>query len=199
MRRQNCEGGMKIFAGFVASTLILLLSFQNCQKPPHPDEINQPSNFVGAQKIDLNQEVVESVNLMYQDSKVVTKASNNYTVLYNKTLQIDLNTGIILESSDIDSATANYCLSDELKSELVSILKSSQVCKAGSQSSGQVCGQAIRLPYAQLITSRDQFDLGSASDTCGSNAIDLCDSQPDLLKGYIQNLKTQYKQLSCPN
>lgn len=192
---------MKIILGGLTSLLILLLSFQNCQKPPHPDEINQSAlNLAGsAQKIDLNQEVVESINLIYQDSKVVTKASNNYTVIYNKTLQIDLNTGIILESSDIDSNTANYCLTESLKSELVSILKASQVCKAGNQPSGQVCGQAMRLPYAQLITSRDQFDLGSASDTCGSNAIDLCDSQPDLLKGYIQNLKSQYKQLPCPN
>lgn len=192
---------MKILAGTLASALILLLSFQNCQKPPHPDEINQSALNLqgGSQKIDLNHEVVESVNLIYQDSKVVSKANNSYTVVYNKTLQVDLNTGIILESSDIETVTANYCLTEALKNELVSILKSSQVCKSGAQVSGQVCGQSMKLPYAQLITSRDQFDLGSASDTCGSNAIDLCDAQPDLLKGYIQNLKSQYKQLSCPN
>ncbi|MEQ1722301.1 MAG: hypothetical protein ABL930_03940 [Pseudobdellovibrio sp.] len=192
---------MKLILGGLVVILTLLLSFQNCQKPPHADEINQVSlGSSAAQKVDLNQEVIGSVNLIFEDSKIVTKAGHSYQVLYNKTLKVDLNTGVIVESSDINSNTANYCLNEELKSELVSILKASQVCKSGSVTSSQeVCGQAIQLPYAQLITSREQFDLGSASDTCGNNSVDLCEDQPSLLKGYIQNLKAIYKQQSCSN
>jgi hypothetical protein len=192
---------MKLVIGGLAVVLTLLLSFQNCQKPPHPDEINQVSlNLNTAQKIDLNQEVVDSVNLIFQDSKVVSKAGHNYQVLYNKTLNVDLKTGVIVESSDIDSSTANYCLTQALKNELVSIIKASQVCRTGvDQNNQQVCGQAIQLPYAQLITSREQFNLGSASDTCGNNSIDLCEDQPNLLKGYILSLKNSYKQLTCSN
>jgi hypothetical protein len=192
---------MKLVLGGLLVIFTLLLSFQNCQKPPHPDEINQVSlNLNTAQKVDLNQEVIVSVSLVFQDSKVVTKAGHNYQVLYNKTLDVDLKTGAIVERSDIDSSTANYCLTQALKNELVSILKASQVCKSGeAQNNQQVCGQAIQPPYAQLITSREQFDLGSASDTCGNNSIDLCEDQPNLLKGFIQSLKSSYKQLTCSN
>jgi hypothetical protein len=190
---------MKLFLGGLIVALTLLLSFQNCQKPPHPDEINLVSlNAELSQKVDLNQEMLDKVSLVFQDSKIVTKAGHSYQVLFSKTLQIDLSSGVILESSDIDSTTAHYCLTEDIKNELVSILKASQICKSGpAQNNQQVCGQSIQLPYAQVLTSRETFDLGSASDTCGNNSVDLCDEQPILLKGFIQSLKAQYKQLTC--
>lgn len=193
---------MKItLVSILFSALVLLISFQNCQKPPYADEISgRAIKDVGSsEKIDLNQEAVNSINFLIQDSKVVTKAGNSYQIIYKKILQIDLKTGVILESSDLSAETVNYCLTDSLKNELVSILKSSQVCKSQPNlPAGTACTQVMKLPYAQVFTSKDQFDLGSASDGCGHNGIDLCNDLPIVLKGYIENIKNQYQQLACP-
>lgn len=188
-------------ASSIAATFILLISFQNCQKPPHPDEINgQPIRAVASSsKIDLNQEAVLSVNFVVQDTKVITKAGNSYQINYNKILQIDLKTGIISESSDLSSEILTYCLTEALRNELVSILKSSQVCKLQQNlPAGTVCSQVMKMAYAQVFTTREHYDLGAASDGCGSNSMDLCDNQSSLLKGYIEAVKKQYQQLACP-
>lgn len=187
--------------GVAVGVLILLFSFQNCQKPPYPDVISsQNLKTIGSTgKIDLNQEVVDSVSFLVQATKTVTQAGSFYQINYNKILNIDLKTGIISESSDMSSETVNYCLTESLKDELVAIIKSSQICRTQpTLQEGAVCAQVVKMPYAQLFTSREQFDLGSASDSCGSNGVDLCGDQVNLLKGYIEAVKNQYQQLVCP-
>lgn len=186
----------------VFSTFILLISFQNCQQPPHPDEINgngvTASNVVSANKVDLGSESVNGVEFMVEDTKVLTKAGYSYQVKYNKVLAVDLDTGVMTESSDVDSSVNTYCLPANLKNELISILKSSQVCRGDSVlEDGKVCAQSIKLPYASVVTSKGSYDLGSASDACGSNLIDLCDGQSDTLKGFIAAVKSQYSGMSC--
>ena len=179
---------------------ILLFSFQNCQNSSPPNETRSQalnSLSTGA-AIDLNQESMTSVNFLMSDSKVVHQAGNSYQINYNKKLQIDLKTGEISVTNDLDSQTDSYCLTESLKNELVTILKSSQICKTQPNlPEGQVCTQALRLAYAQVQTQRENFDLGSATDGCGNNAVDLCGDQPNLLKGYIENIKKQYSQLMC--
>lgn len=190
----------KLITSITASAFILLISFQNCQKPPYPDEINglNVNAVPSLGKIDLSKEEIISINFVIQDTQAVTKAGNTYQINYNKILEIDLKTGIIRESSDLDSTSSTFCLSESLKNELVSILKSSQVCrKQPTLPSGTVCTQVMKMPYAQLMTLGAQFDLGSATDGCGSNSLDLCDDQPDILKGYIEAIKKQYLQLAC--
>lgn len=191
----------KVVVGAITAALIILFSFQNCQKPPYPDVISsQNLQSVGSSdKIDLNQEAVDSVSFLVQETKIVTKAGNSYQINYNKILNINLKTGVLSEGSDLGSETVNYCLTESLKNELVSILKSSQVCRTQpSLPAGVVCTQAVKLPYAQVFTSREQFDLGSASDGCGSNGVDLCDDQSNFLKAYIEALNKQYQQMVCP-
>lgn len=188
-------------ASSIIAVFILLFSFQNCQNPPHPDEVSgQALNAVGiSNSIELNQEALQSISFIINDFKIITKAGNTYQLNYNKTLQIDLKTGTILETSDIDNETVKYCLNESLKNELVSILKSSQVCKSQPNlPEGTVCSQVMKLPYAQLFTDKVQYDLGSATDGCGSSSIDLCGDQSNLLKAYIENLKKQYQQMICP-
>lgn len=185
----------------VVATATILFSFQNCQKPPHPDEINtQALNTVSAatSMVDLGQESVVSLDIFIPDSKIVTKAGNSYQINYNLILKIDLVTGQMVETSDLDSQASTYCLSEQLRNELISILKSSQVCQTQPQLSDDVvCSQAIQSPYAQVFTSKSQYDLGTASDGCGHNLIDLCGDQSSMLKAYIENIKKNYKQLIC--
>ena len=179
---------------------VLLFSFQNCQKTPFPDEINgQNFNSTNQEKVDLSSESMESINFLIEATDTINHPSGHtYQVKYFKNLQIDLVTGIILESSDLNSNTANYCLTDELREELVHILSASQVCTTQPDiPANTVCTQVMKTPYAQLVTLKQQFDLGSASNGCGSNSVDLCGEQANLLKGYMISLKQQYQQLSC--
>ncbi len=189
-----------VVVSLIATVLTVLFVFQNCQQPPYPDQISsQDFNAAGNSKgINLDQESLQTISLIISTSKDITKAGNTYQLNYNKNLQIELKTGTILETSNMDNDSKLYCLNESLKNELVSILKSSQVCRTQPKlPEGTVCTQVIKSPYAQLVTDKEQFDLGSASDGCGSNTIDLCGDQSSILKAYITNLNNQYQQMKC--
>lgn len=193
---------MKTVLALVASVFVLLVSFQNCQKPPHPDEIASRDGAIAAgvvSKVNLNEESVQDVAFMVKAMTSVTHPSGHvYQVQHQKVLSIDLATGHMVVSSEMDNVTSTYCLTDEMKDELISLLSSSQVCKMGEQPSpGQLCAQSVQEPYAELQTDRSKFSLGYASDACGSNAVDLCGEQANMLKGYIQALNNQYASMAC--
>ena len=91
-----------------------------------------------------------------------------------------------------------YCLSDELKSELESILKVATICKNENEKPiDQVCAQDLKKPYAKILTEKNQYELGSATDSCGTGAVDLCGDEPLLLKGFVSHLKSKLETLSC--
>lgn len=182
----------------LVSVFVLLVSFQNCQKPPYPDELNSSNISAFSNRADLGVESIRSVAFIIPATQTVVKAGNTYQINYNKVLTIDINTGVITESSNIAATKAEFCLTADLKNELISILKASQVCtKQPELPNGTMCSQVLKLPYAQVLTSNGQFELGSASDGCGSNSVDLCDDQSDILKGYIEAVKNRYLQLNC--
>lgn len=189
-------------ASIIAAALILLVSFQNCQKPPYPDEINDlhSSQIFPAGKVDLSKETIVSINFFIPATENVIKAGNSYQINYNKSLLVDAKSGIIIETSDLTDQTAQFCLTDSLKDELNNILSSSQVCSnSKTVPEGTVCTQVMKMAYAQLITSRTQFELGSASDGCGRNSLDLCGDQAGILKAFIEALKRQYLNMPCRN
>lgn len=192
---------MKTALTLVISVFVLLVSFQNCQKPPHPDEIasRDGSYALGVvSKVDLNEESVQEAAFMVDGVTSVTHPSGHvYQVQHKKTLSVDLATGHMVVSSEMDGTTSTYCLTDEMKEELITLLRSSQVCQMGEPPQGQVCAQSVQEPYAELQTDRQKFSLGYASDACGSNAIDLCGEQVNMLKGYIQALNSQYSAMAC--
>lgn len=193
---------MKTVLTLAVSVFVLLVSFQNCQKPPHPDEIASRDGTLAnglVSKVDLNVESVQDATFMVEAVKAVTHPSGHtYQIQYQKVLSVDLATGRMVVSSEADNTTSTYCLTDEMKEELISLLKSSQVCKAGEQRPpDRVCAQSIQQPYAELQTDRNKFTLGYASDACGSNSVDLCGEQANMLKGYIQALNNQYSTMAC--
>ena len=189
----------RIFNIVLVST-ILLFSYQNCQKAQIEDEININSFKLESNQpvVDLSEIELQSISLFLPDSKPVSRAGNTYQINYNRILKIDLQSGQLVESSDLDNITKNYCLSRVLLDELNFILQSSQVCKTQPNlPADMVCTQSIELPYAQLLAGDKRFDLGSASDGCGTNAIDLCEDQSLVLKKYIETIKPLYTQLIC--
>jgi hypothetical protein len=179
--------------------LVVLVSFQNCQKAPYQDEINSISKNVSpasASKVNLSEQRVDQVHFLSSGPQTVTNNGKTYSLIVNTTQQIELSSGKILVSSEASADVQIYCLTDALKNELLNIVKTSSVCRS-SGSSAELCTQALKSPYARVITSGDQFDLGSSSDGCGSNSVDLCEDQPALLKGFAANLKAKLSTLVC--
>lgn len=189
---------MNIKLASIIAGVIILFSFQNCQKSPYADEISSLSLAANSSngQVDLSKEALLEVNVVISEKEIVTKNNQNFEILVGKNLSIDLSTGVIQITSDLGSSST-ACLTESLKQELVSILKSAQICKSGEGSPNQMCTQAIVPAYAQIKTSQDQYDLGFSPNGCGNNVLDLCGEQASLFQGYIQALKNQYKNLNC--
>ncbi len=191
---------MKIVSVILATFAVGFVAFQNCQKAPHPDDLSTAA--LGAQttanKVDLQSQKIADISFNFQETETVPHNSSSYQLLVNKTLKVTLPSGTMVLSSDRDATTQNYCLTETLANELISILKSSQVCKNQvSTAPDQVCTQALKIPYAVLTTEKETYSLGGASDGCGQNSVDLCGDQVPVLKGFIASVTKNYKSFSC--
>ncbi|MGZ3727067.1 MAG: hypothetical protein ACXWQQ_14815 [Pseudobdellovibrio sp.] len=198
---------MKFLIGVILGGLALVVSFQNCSQPPSGGQnevsgsLSQNVSSSTSAKTSLNSENLNVVNFFIQDVQNVVKAGNVFSVKYNKILTIDLASNQVTESSDLDSNPKIFCITDALKNELLSILNASQVCETNPtiQDRNAVCSQVVKQPYAEVVTSHQPYSLGSASDSCGHNSVDLCSAdQVQLLKGYIVHLNSIYSSLTCP-
>lgn len=182
----------------------LLFSFQNCQKRPYQDAIsdslarNISQHDIMDNRIVLSQENIDQVQFYFEEKKQTTNQDSNYTLLINKVYEINLQSGEITISDNTDDENSlKYCLTDDLKNELENVLKSSSICKSTGQVIGKVCAQVLAKPYAAIITRAVRYELGYATDSCGSNKIDLCDDQDSLLKGIAAAIKHNLESLVC--
>jgi hypothetical protein len=183
-------------AGIVAVLAVIgLFAFQNCNKNPSADSLQNQNPSVS--RFNLPVADISSVSFYVPDVTTVSKAGKTYSLKYNKTLKINFDTGEILELNDFNSDKATYCMPEDLLQELKSIIETSQVCKAPAQSSDQVCTQVYQSPYCDVAVGDDITALGSATDGCGNNSIDLCEDQDDVLKAFIQKLNSSYTTYSC--
>ena len=190
---------MRIIAvGVIIGAAVVMLTFQNCNKNMAGDAPSTAVSNVQLTKFGLVDDALKSVKFFIQDSEIMTRAGNTFTVKYNKILDIDLQTGDIEESNDLNDAVSLFCLPDNLKTELIAILNDSEVCKAQSPETVKACTQALKTPYCELETGRDVYSLGSATDGCGHNAVDLCDDRASVLKAFIDKVNANYSNYSCP-
>ncbi len=191
---------MKIVGVILATFAVAFVAFQNCQKAPNANDV--ASFAVGSQnaseKIDLRSERISEITFNINEIESVVRSSNTYQIAVNKSIKVQLDTGFMSVSSDLDSRINRFCLSETLTSELVAILKDSQVCKAAKTQDGRMCTQAMKTPYAVILTDSGSYSLGSATDGCGSNSIDLCGNQVSILQGFIALIKTKYSSFVCP-
>lgn len=149
-------------------------------------------------KIALADEKVNAVDFVVSENQIVSKNGRMISLIYNKTFEIDLATGKILVETDFEPGQKVYCLTDELKTEIESILKVATICKSDSyRPIDQVCSQVLKKPYAKILTEKNQFELGSATDGCGTGAVDLCGDEPLMLKGFVSHLNNKLATLVC--
>lgn len=112
---------------------------------------------------------------------------------------INFSTGEIHQINSSGQAVGKYCLTEDLKNELSSVLYSSTVCRNNNPiPEGTVCAEVFKMPYAEIVTSNEVYPLGSAANSCGLNSVDLCGEYPNMLKGWYQSFKAQTNALSCP-
>lgn len=189
----------------VVVPFLLIFGYQNCQKSSFDTaatNLKNPSESVTTQDGQTIVLANESLQGLQFKSSVVSQVPHGSTtvslvkdLLYN----FDLANGefhVIDQGAQTD---LKYCLSENLKSQVNSLLSASSVCKGGSKVvDGVVCTQAIQEGYANIITNRDEIHLGSASDGCGSNAVDLCEGSTEL-KAWFSGVQASLGSLSCPN
>ena len=194
---------MKILWFTIISGFLVLFSFQNCQKSPAPDELQLYSKSAVLQPvnpavINLADKKISSFAFTGRENEEVMKNGTAFTIVTDKIYQLDLLTGKMTSESEFTQVQKHYCLTDSLKNELNSILKSSSVCANSPEpTTKEECAQSLKPGYAKIGSDQGQYDLGAATDGCGSNSIDLCGDSSNLLKGFISHLKSQLSSISC--
>lgn len=191
---------MKAIGVILATVAFGFVAFQNCQQSPHPNEINSDHDVdAKAGSIDLRGEKISQVSFSFQEDETVTRNSGSYVVHVNKNMVVALPSGHVSVTSDLDNTGKAYCLTETLTNELIGILKSAKICKNEEKpAEGKVCAQVYKMPYASVITEKATYELGSATDGCGSNSADLCGEHAAILKGFYESVKANYKSFTCP-
>lgn len=175
--------------------LVLLFSYQNCARNNFSDEALQPSeNKVDGQSLADMQ--VQQLKFFTEQNSEMQKGSHKFYVKTKLNYVLDPETGILAEHDQASGDLKTYCLTQELLIEVRSIISRSSICRGGP-STTEACAQVIQEPYAELVTANDVIQLGSASDACGSNRVDLCEEQSSVLRGWINSVYNQLPQLGC--
>lgn len=190
---------MKVLVGLAGLAIVGMLAFQNCNRLPTSAGL-APDGRQDAlvSKIDMNMAEVESIGFIVRQVQTMNSGGNDYSVVDVKKLTLDMQTGMLTETSDLSAESRTFCMPDDMKSELMAIMESSQICKWGNVSGpGVMCGMALRDPYAEVDIRNEVMGLGSATDTCGNNAVDLCDSNAELLKAFRDKLAANYTGYTC--
>lgn len=194
---------MKIMWFTIISGFLVLFSFQNCQKSPAPDELQLYSKNAVLQPaqpsvVNLADQKLSAFQFTGRENEEIIKNGTTFTIVTDKIYHVDLATGKVASESEFTQVQKHYCLTESLKNELSSILKSSSVCATAQPvTANKACTQEVQSGYAKILAEQGQYDLGAATDGCGTNSADLCGDNSNLLKGFISHLKSQLNSISC--
>lgn len=175
--------------------VVLFFCYQNCSQQKLSGETSQKSqNVVSSQKLSDLQ--VQNLKFFTEKDSEIQKGDHKFYVKTKTLYSLDTESGVLAEHDQAADTLNTYCLNTELLNEIRSLISDSSICRSGP-STAEACAQVITDPYAELVTASDMIQLGSASDACGSNKIDLCDDQSSVLKGWIESVHSQLPQLGC--
>lgn len=187
------------FMKFKVTLLIIVLffSYQNCSQQNF-DEVALQKSQSQSEAQSLADLQVQQLKFFTEQNSEVQKGTQKFYVKTKKNYVLDPDSGVLAEHDQATGDLATYCLSNELLSEVRAIVMQSSVCRGGPAApEGVMCAQVIQEPYAELVTENDIIELGSASDACGSNKIDLCEDQSSVLKNWIESVRSQLPSLTC--
>ncbi|MBY0452006.1 MAG: hypothetical protein K2P92_03150 [Bdellovibrionaceae bacterium] len=192
---------MKTLAGLIAFAAVVLFAFQNCSKTTaFQSEMAGRSldSVFSVEKQNLSEINVGAVQLFIPDSKVVTQSGSTYSLKYNKILEINLDSGEMIVSNDVDSTVGQYCVPAAMMAEMTEMMRSAQLCRERKNlPADAVCAQVYTMPYAKLMTSGSDIDLGSAATSCADKT-DLCGEAKAQFQDMITRMNANYSGYTCP-
>lgn len=183
---------------------LLIFGYQNCQKSSFdPAETSlknsSESTFINdKQTIPLQNEKLERLQFKVMNLQNGLTVKNSYPISSTKH-DVDLMNGVVYVThpGQNDLVAVKYCLTPDLLKIINSLLYSDSICiSSPPRKEGSVCSQVLKEGYASLMTNRDEFELGSATDSCGSRTIDLCQNS-EKVKSWIEMVKSQSPVLNC--
>lgn len=168
----------KIFVGFVF--LSAFLWFQNCGQIAKDNLLtDSPQNSLNS--IDI--ENLKSINFEYTKTEVQDRGGGRMVEVQTPGLLV---LDVTLERYTFNNEATWHCLTEADVKELSQILSSASICEKKAQDN-QVCTMIYKNPYAILKYANKDIRLGE--QTSGCDSIDLCEAYPDLLKGFLADLK----------
>ncbi|MCC2677617.1 MAG: hypothetical protein K0R29_193 [Pseudobdellovibrio sp.] len=190
---------MRIIVSLTGLAIVAVFAFQNCNIPPKAGEVAaEGSQKAQATRIDMVAADISKVSFYMKEAQTMTRSGKSFSVMMRKQLSFDMATGVLTETFEDTKTSRTFCPPDTMKNELGAMLEDSQVCKWGHVSDpGEMCSMALILPYAEVTTGQEMWALGSATDGCGNNAIDLCDSRGDVLKQWAADMNQTYSNYTC--
>jgi hypothetical protein len=191
---------MKMLVGLITFASVVFFAFQNCSKTTaFQSEMAGRSieSVLSVEKQNLSELNVGAIQLFIPDSKVVTQSGNTYSLKYNKILEIDLDSGNMVVSNDVDSTVGLFCLPSAMRAEMTEMMRSAQLCREiKNLPPDAVCAQVFTMPYAKLMTSGSEIDLGSAATSCADKT-DLCSEDKVRFQDMIARMNANYANYSC--
>ena len=190
---------MKLLVLACAALIASFFSFQYFSKN-NTNKSKLDNDYVVTELGDLSQKNLLSAVIVIEDLKTLKKADFSYQVKFNKTLNLNLQNGKVIERTDLDATENIFCLSAEALQSLNAVLIKSKVCKfEKKQVTDQICAQIIKPAYLDLLTSTENYQLGYAPDSCANVTIDLCDQKTQLeLLDLVKKLAHSYSEKKCP-
>jgi hypothetical protein len=172
----------------LAGMFMMVVSFQNCSD----QEALRKSGELDSQSVDQTQFKVVPVNQI--DSLIFSALPEA-----QEQFELDIATKEISSISYGANSSRKFCLSDEEKAELDTILYSISICIPEApleQVQNKVCAQVIVDPYAEIVADSSYYALGSKPNPC-EQAVDLCGAKADLLKGFLAHIKNSLDSRAC--
>ncbi len=171
----------------VLGGFLLVLSFQNCQQSKLPGDTQSSTSPANSQE--------------YQKS-----STSGFPTLQlwdydkGKTIDVDVSTGKMSVFLNYGNDRADdLCLNESERDQLQKILSAAEVCKpvlAPEVFLDKQCTQLYRYPYAILVDRGTELRLGEKTNGCDVPT-DLCGTQSQVLKDFVQHVLTTLDQKSC--
>lgn len=183
-------------------TFVLLFGYQNCSTHNFGDysSVSAHSSLIDEsfEPIDLSQENIQKVGFRIDKPVAVNHNGKLYNLRQSFKYEVDLSQQRIKLLNDETGDITTYCLTDQLYEDLRARINGSKLCKYRPMlDEDSVCAQQIIEPYSTLVANQQHFFLGAAIDSCGSERVDLCDQNPNVIKEWISALEPQLDDLIC--
>lgn len=192
---------MKLAVVTAIAFIISFFAFQHYNKGKSQKSAGY-SDYSVTELADLSQQNLLSAIFYVDAVKTLQKANHSYQVKHQKILNLNLQSGKIIEKNDLDADEKVFCLGAESLQALNGLLLQTKVCKFDKKESSDniVCAQVVKPAYLDLMTTVENYQLGFAADSCETSTVDLCDlDHRAKLAELIKNLGKTYAEKTCPD